>query len=76
MSERDIKRWQDTITPRDKAPQPWTIGSGGSWDMMEVQPVPDAMLADAETAVKSADSLARQTEKVIKEISRRKDCPK
>ena len=46
MSERDIKRWQDTITPRDKAPQPWTIGSGGSWDMMEVQPVPDAMLAE------------------------------
>lgn len=46
MSERDIKRWQDTITPRDKAPHPWTIGSGGSWDMMEVQPIPDAMLAE------------------------------
>lgn len=46
MSERDIKRWQDTIAPRDKAPQPWTIGSGGSWDMMEVQPIPDAMLAE------------------------------
>ncbi len=46
MSERDIKRWQDTIAPRDKAPHPWTIGSGGSWDMMEVQPIPDAMLAE------------------------------
>lgn len=46
MSECDINRWQDTITPRDKAPLPWTIGSGGSWDMTEVQPIPDAMLAE------------------------------
>ena len=46
MSEKDINRWQDTITPRDKAPQPWTIGSGGSWDMTQVQPIPDAMLAE------------------------------
>jgi len=46
MSEADINRWQDTITPREKAPQPWTIGSGGSWDMQEVQPIPDSMLAE------------------------------
>lgn len=46
MSEEDINRWHDTITPRDKAPQPWSLGSGGSWDMLEVQPIPDDMLAD------------------------------
>ena len=46
MSERDITRWGNTVTPRDKAPQPWTLGSGGSWDMQEVQPIPDAMLAE------------------------------
>jgi len=46
MSEKDINRWQDTITPRDKAPQPWTVKSGGSWDMLDVQPIPDAMLAE------------------------------
>jgi hypothetical protein len=46
MSEKDINRWLNTITPRDKAPQPWTLGSGGSWDMQEVQPIPDAMLAE------------------------------
>jgi hypothetical protein len=46
MSEKDINRWQDTITPRDKAPQPWTIKNGGSWDMLEVQPIPDDMLSD------------------------------
>lgn len=46
MSEKDIVRWHKTITPQDKAPQPWTIGSGGSWDMLEVQPIPDEMLAE------------------------------
>lgn len=46
MSEKDITRWNNTITPRDKAPQPWTIGRGGSWDMLEVQPIPDAMMAE------------------------------
>ncbi len=45
MSEKDINRWQDTITPRDTS-KPWTIGSGGSWDMMNVQPIPDSMLAE------------------------------
>lgn len=46
MSERDIKRWHDAVTPFDKAPKPWAIGSGGSWDMLPVQPIPDAMLAE------------------------------
>ncbi len=46
MSEKDIERWSATINPRDKAPQPWTFGSGGSWDMLEVQPIPDEMLAE------------------------------
>ncbi len=46
MSEKDVNRWHNTITPRDKAPQPWTLGSGGSWDMLEVQPIPDAMLSE------------------------------
>ena len=46
MSEKDISRWHNTITPRDEAPQPWTIGSGGSWDMLNVQPISDEMLAE------------------------------
>lgn len=46
MSEKDINRWKATIAPNDKAPQPWTMGSGGSWDMLEVQPIPDAMMAE------------------------------
>jgi hypothetical protein len=46
MSEKDINRWQATIAPRDKAPQPWTVKSGGSWDMLDVQPIPDAMLSE------------------------------
>lgn len=46
MSEKDINRWLATITPSDKAPRPWTLGSGGSWDMLEVQPIPDDMLAE------------------------------
>lgn len=46
MAENDINRWHDTITPREKAPQPWSIGSGGSWDMLDVQPIPDEMLAE------------------------------
>jgi len=46
MTDKKINRWQDTITPRDKAPQPWTVKSGGSWDMLDVQPIPDEMLAE------------------------------
>lgn len=46
MSEKDIERWNAAVTPRDKAPQPWTLGSGGSWDMLQVQPIPDEMLAE------------------------------
>lgn len=45
MSEKDINRWQETITPRDLS-KPWTIGSGGSWDMQKVEPIPDSMLAE------------------------------
>ena len=45
MSEKDINRWQDTITPRDTS-KPWKLGSGGSWDMANIQPIPDAMLAE------------------------------
>lgn len=45
MSEKDINRWQATITPRDLT-KTWTLGSGGSWDMMNVQPIPDDMLAE------------------------------
>jgi hypothetical protein len=45
MSEKDINRWQDTITPRDLS-KPWTIGSGGSWDMQKVEPIPDSMLTE------------------------------
>ncbi len=44
MSEKDINRWQDTVTPR--TPGEWKMGSGGSWDMTDVQPVPDEMLAE------------------------------
>jgi len=46
MSEKDINRWDDTITPNSRAPQPWTVKSGGSWDMLDVAPIPDAMLAE------------------------------
>jgi hypothetical protein len=45
MSEKDINRWQDTITPRDLS-KPWVMGPGGSFDMQDVQPIPDAMLAE------------------------------
>lgn len=46
MSENDINRWQEAITPRHAAPQPWTLGNGGSWDMTQVQPISDEMLAE------------------------------
>ena len=46
MSEKDIKRWHEAVTPYSKAPQPWSIKSGGSWDMLDVQPIPDDMLAE------------------------------
>lgn len=45
MSERDINRWSDTITPRDTS-KPWTMGSGGSFDMQHVEPIPDKMLTE------------------------------
>lgn len=45
MSEKDINRWQDTITPRDTS-KPWVMGPGGSFDMQDVQPIPDSMLAE------------------------------
>lgn len=46
MSEKYINRWHETITPYSKAPHPWTVKSGGSWDMLEVQPIPDEMLSE------------------------------
>lgn len=45
MSEKDINRWQATITPRDTS-KPWTLGSGGSFDMQDVKPIPDEMLVE------------------------------
>lgn len=45
MSEKDISRWQETITPRDTS-KPWVMGPGGSFDMQDVQPIPDSMLAE------------------------------
>lgn len=45
MRDKKINAWHDTITPRDKT-APWTLGSGGSWDMGKVQPIPDEMLAE------------------------------
>lgn len=46
MSEKDIKRWHEAVTPSSKAPHPWTVKSGGSWDMLDVQPISDEMLAE------------------------------
>lgn len=46
MSEKDINRWKETIAPFSKAPHPWTLGDGGSWDMLDVQPIPDEMLSE------------------------------
>lgn len=45
-NDKKINTWHDTVTPRNKAPQPWTVKSGGSWDMLDVQPIPDDMLAE------------------------------
>ena len=45
MAEKDINRWQETILPRDLT-KPWVMGPGGSFDMQEVQPIPDSMLAE------------------------------
>lgn len=45
MSENDINRWQATITPRDLS-KPWVMGPGGSFDMQDVQPIPDSMLIE------------------------------
>lgn len=45
MSEKDITRWNDTITPQEKG-KPWVLGAGGSWDLKEVQPIPDEMLSE------------------------------
>jgi hypothetical protein len=45
-ADNQINRWHEMITPRNKAPQPWTMKSGGSWDMLDVQPIPDEMLAE------------------------------
>lgn len=45
MSEKNIRRWGETITPRDTS-APWVMGPGGSFDMLEVQPIPDEMLAE------------------------------
>jgi hypothetical protein len=45
-ADKNINRWHEVITPRNKAPLPWTIKSGGSWDMLEVQPISDEMLSE------------------------------
>jgi hypothetical protein len=45
-ADKNINRWHEAITPRNKAPLPWTIKSGGSWDMLEVQPISDEMLSE------------------------------
>lgn len=45
MAEKDINRWQETITPRDRS-KPWVMGPGGSFDMQDVKPIPDSMLAE------------------------------
>lgn len=47
MSEKDINRWHKAIIPEhDHAKGPWTLGSGGSWDMTQIKPIPDDMLAE------------------------------
>lgn len=45
MAEKDINRWQDAIIKRDTT-KPWVMGPGGSFDMQEIQPIPDDMLAE------------------------------
>jgi len=44
--DKNINRWHEAITPRDKSSKPWTLGSGGSWDMFNVQPISDEMLSE------------------------------
>jgi hypothetical protein len=45
MSYKNINRWEATITPSDTS-KPWIMGSGGSWDLKEIKPIPDEMLAE------------------------------
>ena len=52
MSEKDIKRWHDATTPFSKAPHPWTLGSGGSWDMLTTD-ARETYLAGFEDAMKT-----------------------
>lgn len=44
MSEKDINRWHDSNNENHKGE--WKIGSGGSWDTLDVQPISDAMLSE------------------------------
>lgn len=47
MSEKNINRWRDAIIPKhDHAKEPWTLHSGGSWDMTQIKPIPDDMLVE------------------------------
>lgn len=44
MSEKDIERW-NRISKSVPVGE-WTLGSGDSWDMLDVQPISDAMLSE------------------------------
>lgn len=46
MSDKKIEQWHEAIHPTRLRPAKWEIGSGGSWDMAKVQPIPDKMLAE------------------------------
>lgn len=46
MSESNIKRWNAAIIPEGDSREPWTYGSGGSWDMTQINPISDEMLAE------------------------------
>lgn len=47
MSDKNVMRWSTTINPVDRSnTKPWVMGPGGSWDMADLQPIPDSMLAE------------------------------
>lgn len=46
MNDKNINRWAEAINPTRLRPAKWEMGSGGSWDMAKIQPIPDKMLAE------------------------------
>jgi len=46
MSEKDIKRWRETVQPDSIMPEKWVLGPVNSFNTLEIQPISDEMLAE------------------------------